>query len=136
MKEVKELRESSPEIYPVDIGLVVNEIIKMIEESKEIRFRKGSVSKVIELGQADGDNSWRYFLTYYPSTGDFTISLKRFKNQSNSFAILKITDKITEVESFEDFIERVGKAYLILKDLKKRYLKREIEEVKKRKQLI
>lgn len=108
----------------------------MIEESKEIKFRKGSVSKVIELGEADGDASWKYFLTYYPSTGDFTISLKRFKNQSNSFAILKITDKITEVETFESFIERVGKAYLILRDLKKRYLKKEIEEIKKKKRLI
>ena len=136
MKEVKELREASPETYPVDIGLIVNEIIKMIEESKEIKFRKGSVSKVIELGEADGDASWKYFLTYYPSTGDFTISLKRFKNQSNSFAILKITDKITEVETFESFIERVGKAYLILRDLKKRYLKKEIEEIKKKKRLI
>ncbi len=136
MKEVKETRELSPDIYSVDIGLIVNELIKLLEESKEIRFKKGSVSKVIELGEANGDASWKYFLTYYPSTGDFTISLKRFKNQSNSFAILKITDKITEVESFEDFIERVGKAFLILRDLKKRYLKKEVEEVKNKKRFL
>ncbi len=125
---MKELEEVLSSIYSADIGLMVNELVKVLESSKEVRFKKGGVSKVVELGDANKDPSWKYFLTYYPSTGDFTISLKRFKNQSNSFAILKITDKLVEVESFEEFIEKVAKAYLILRDLRKRYGDKELEE--------
>lgn len=118
---MKRLEEVLTSISSTDIGLIVNDLVKLIESSKEVRFKKGGTSRVIELGVADGDASWRYFLTYYPVSGDFTLSLKRFRNQSNSFAILKLTDKVVEVEEFEDFIEKVAKAFLILRDLKKIY---------------
>lgn len=133
---MKELEEVLTSITSADIGLLVNELVKLIESSKEVRFKKGGISKVIELGEADKDSSWKYFLTYYPATGDFTISLKRFKNQSNSFAVLKLTDKIVEVEPFEMFIERVAKAYLILRDLKKRYGDKELLEKKDKKRFL
>ncbi len=133
---MKELEEVLSSITSADIGLMVNELVKLIESSKEVRFKKGGVSKVVELGEADKESSWKYFLTYYPATGDFTISLKRFKNQSNSFAILKLTDKVVEVESFEEFIEKVAKAYLILRDLKKRYGDKEPMEKESKKRFL
>lgn len=103
----------------MEIKDIVNQIKEVIEKSEAMKLRGGVVAKSLQVSEAKLDSSWKYFLTYYPLTGDLTITVKRFEKQPTSYAILKITDKIVEVEDFNSFIEKIAKMYIALKYLRK-----------------
>ncbi len=103
----------------MEIKDVVEQIKEVVERSEAMKLRGGVVAKSLQVSEAKLDSSWKYFLTYYPLTGDLTITVKRFEKQPTSYAILKITDKIVEAEDFNSFIEKIAKMYIALKYLRK-----------------
>ena len=111
-----------------DLKAIADEIKKDLEESETLKLRGGIKVKSMQVASATLDSAWKYFLTYYPDTGDLTITVKRFEKQPTSYAIIKVTDKVVEAEDFNNFVERMAKTYLLLK-----YLRRDLigKEVKK-----
>lgn len=102
------------------IGGMVEELIKKINETKATKIRDNLKAKTVHLGRAGIQQEWRYFLNIYEPNIDITVSLKRFEKQPISYAILKVTDKVTEVEDLKSFLERMLKLYIILKQLKQK----------------
>lgn len=98
-------------------SLKVKELIKCLEDIPGETIRKGVTVKSIVIGKSSR-GEWKYTLNYYIPTNDVTILLKRFERQPSSYAILKISDKITEVEDLESLLEKIRKIYSLLLSLK------------------
>jgi len=79
---------------------------------------KGITVKSSVIGRSS-KGEWKYTLNYYLPTKDITILLKRFEKQPSSYAILKISDKITDVEDLESLLERIKRIYNLLLALKR-----------------
>ncbi len=107
---------------------LVEKVRILLEKAECVEYRPGSVCRVIRLGSSELDEDYSYYLAYYEDDGSITVTLKKHKNQSNSFAVFKITDKILELETKESFLERMGKIYDILAGLASRIgVKKEFE---------
>ncbi len=99
---------------------LVEELIKLIEETEETKIKGNIKTKTVALGRASKRNEWKYILNLYKPNNDITVTLKRFEKQPVAYAILKLTDKVTEVEDLESFLNRMSKLYLLVKEMKKR----------------
>lgn len=111
-----------------DPSSLVARVRSLLDQAECIEFRPGSICRVIRLGSSALDEDYSYYLAYYEGDGSITVTLKKHKNQSNSFAVFKITDKILELETRESFLERMGKIYDILSGLANRIgVKKEFE---------
>lgn len=100
-----------------DIPQIVDKIISLIEKAPKTRIRGKIEVKTIIIGKS---GEWKYVLNIYQPTKDITLTLKRYEKQPASYAILKLTDKITEVEDLESFLKKMERMYLILDELKRR----------------
>lgn len=98
--------------------LDISELIKYLKQTPGETIRKGVTVKSIVIGKSSR-GEWKYTLNYYTPTNDITILLKRFERQPSSYAILKISDKITEVEDIDTLLEKVRKIYNLIVSLKK-----------------
>ena len=105
-------------INPTKNDKDVKKLIKYLQEIPGETIKKGIRVKSIVIGKSSrGD--WKYTLNFYEPTNDITILLKRFEKQPSSYAILKISDKITEVEDLDSLIDKVKKIYNLLMTMKK-----------------
>ncbi len=119
MKE--EIKDGEEEQY-------AKELIKYLNEIQGETIRKGIEVRSLVIGKSS-IGEWKYTLNYYLPTKDITILLKRFEKQPSSYAILKISDKITEVEDLDSLLNKVKKIYNLLIALKKEL--KEEGEIKK-----
>jgi len=100
-----------------DITEIVDKIVNLIDKAPKTRIKGKIDVKTIIIGKS---GEWKYILNIYQPTNDITLTLKRYEKQPASYAILKLTDKITEVEDLESFLKKMERMYLILDELKKR----------------
>ncbi len=100
-------------------GELIEKVQMLLREAEPIQYKPGAQCKVVKIGSGANNQGFGYYLTYYDD-GTITITLKKYRNQSNSYAIFKVTDKIVDVESLETFLEKMEKIYRIIRGLRSR----------------
>ncbi len=116
----KEKRTVVIEVDEEETKKLVDELIEIVEKTEEIKIKGNIMTKTISLGRASKRNEWKYILNLYQPNNDITVTLKRFEKQPVAYAILKLTDKVTEVEDLESFLKRMSKLYLLIREMKRR----------------
>ncbi len=110
-----------------DVEGILREVIHLIELAKPVEYKSGRYCKVIRIGSGSKNSEFGYFLTYYDD-GTITVTLKKYRNQSNSFAIFKLTDKIIDVEDLDTFVDKMSKIFNIVKGIRGRNYDRGIDK--------
>jgi hypothetical protein len=108
------------EIDEEKIRETLEEILKLIEKAETVKIKGDVETKTISLGRAGKRSEWKYILNLYQPNMDITVTLKRFERQPVAYAILKLTDKVTEVEDLQSFLEKMAKLYILIKEIKKK----------------
>jgi len=101
-----------------EIKEIVDDLRHEFARKSAIRIKNFNVIS-IPLGNASKNSQWIYYLSSYKEGEEerLSVTLKRFEKQPATYAPLKVSSAIVDIEDLSKLLERIAKIYLIMQHM-------------------